>query len=49
MIIAVLIFRFCDAYRKRETNDLNVRAQRPFSQYFIAYMVGKRLLTVSAK
>ena len=44
MIIAVLIFRFCDAYRKRESNDLNVRAQRPFSQYFIAYMVGKRLL-----
>ena len=44
MIIAVLIFRFCDAYRKRQTEDLNVRAQRPFSQYFIANMVGKRLL-----
>lgn len=47
MIIAVLIFRFCDAYRKRPIDDYNIRAQRPFSQYFIAYMVGKRLLTES--
>lgn len=45
MILAVLIFRFCDAYRKRDTDDTDIKAQRPFSQYFIAYMIGKRLLS----
>lgn len=48
MIIAVLIFRFCDAYRKRETNDLNVRAQRPFSQYFIFALYNVFLLFACA-
>lgn len=45
MIMAVLIFRYCDAYRKKAADDKNVGAQRPFSQYFIAYMSGKRLLS----
>lgn len=44
MIIAVVIFRFCDNYRKRVTLDANISSQRPFSQYFLAYMLGLQLL-----
>ena len=44
MIVAVQIFRYCDNMRKRSTEDEQIRAQRPFSQYFLAYMLGKRLL-----
>lgn len=44
MIIAVIIFRYCDSSRKRVSNDAEIQSQRPFSQYFLAYMVGKRLL-----
>ena len=44
MIIAVIIFRYCDSSRKRVSNDAEKQSQRPFSQYFLAYMVGKRLL-----
>lgn len=44
MIIAVLIFRYCDNFRKRESENADVKAQRPYSQYFLAYMIGRRLL-----
>ena len=44
MIIAVVIFRFCDNYRKRVSLDANISSQRPFSQYFLAYMIGLQLL-----
>ena len=44
MIVAVQIFRYCDNMRKRSAEDEQIRAQRPFSQYFLAYMLGKRLL-----
>ena len=44
MIIAVQIFRYCDSYRKRFSDDIQIQAQRPFSQYFLAYMMGRRLL-----
>lgn len=44
MIVAVSIFRYCDNYRKKLSKDTDVNAQRPFSQYFLSYMVGKRLL-----
>ncbi|MDO4336869.1 MAG: AIPR family protein [Eubacteriales bacterium] len=44
MIIAVLIFRYCDNFRKYRSVDADVRAQRPYSQYFMAYMTGRRLL-----
>lgn len=44
MIVAVTIFRYCDNYRKKMSDDTDVSAQRPFSQYFMAYMIGKRLL-----
>lgn len=47
MIIAVLIFRYCDNYRKRVSENKEIQSQRPFSQYFLAYMVGKRLLRES--
>lgn len=44
MVIAVLIFRYCDNQRKKQDDDKEIAAQRPFSQYFLAYMLGKRLL-----
>ena len=44
MIIAVVIFRYCDNYRKKVSDDTDIKAQRAFSQYFLAYMIGKRVL-----
>lgn len=44
MIIAVVIFRYCDNYRKKVSDDPDIKAQRAFSQYFLAYMIGKRVL-----
>lgn len=44
MIMAVLIFRYCDSCRKRESKNAEIQAQRPFSQYFLSYMIGSRLL-----
>lgn len=44
MIIAVLIFRFCDNYRKKISSDPEVQAQRKFSQYFMAMLMGQQLL-----
>lgn len=44
MITAVLIFRYCDSCRKRESENAEIQAQRPFSQYFLSYMIGSRLL-----
>ena len=44
MIMAVLIFRYCDSRRKQNSSDAEIQAQIPFSQYFLAYMMGKRLL-----
>lgn len=41
MIIAVLIFRYCDKERKK--ND-TFCAHRPYSQHFLACMMGKLLL-----
>ena len=44
MILAVLIFRYCDLNRKQECARPGIREHRPYSQYFLAYMVGKQLL-----
>lgn len=44
MIIAVQIFRYCDNWRKRRSEDGQIQSQRPFSQYFLSYMIGRRLL-----
>lgn len=44
MVVAVLIFRYCDNYRKRISQDRQVQAHRPYSQYFLAYIIGKLLL-----
>ncbi len=44
MVIAVVIFRYCDAMRKRISIDIEIQAQRPYSQYFLAHMIGKLLL-----
>ena len=44
MIIAVLIYRFCDNMRRTDTKDRDINAQRAFSQYIIAAMLGRSLL-----
>lgn len=44
MIIAVLIFRYCDSKRKHLCQDSNILASRPYSQHFLAYMIGKQIL-----
>lgn len=44
MIIAVLIFRFCDNYRRKISSDPQIQAQRKFSQYFMAMLMGQQLL-----
>ena len=44
MVMAVLIFRYCDNRRKVAGEDKKIQAHLPFSQYHIAYIMGKRLL-----
>jgi len=44
MIIAVLIFRYCDSYRRKISVDSEVQAQRPFSHYFMAMIIARQLL-----
>jgi hypothetical protein len=40
MIIAVLIFRMCDNYRKKYSHDQDIQAQRRYSHYLIAAIIG---------
>lgn len=47
MILAVLIFRYCDTMRKRQSPDVNVSVFRPFEAHFMAKIVGKLLLEKS--
>lgn len=44
MILAVLIFRFCDTSRKRYTDDRNISAFRGFETHFASKVFGKLLL-----
>jgi hypothetical protein len=44
MIIAVLIFRMCDNYRKKYSFENEVYAQRRYSHYLIAAIIGAQLL-----
>jgi hypothetical protein len=44
MIIAVLIFRMCDNYRKKYSDDEDIQAQRRYSQYLIAAIIGEAIL-----
>lgn len=44
MVMVVLIFRYCDSRRKSVSEDKKIQAHRPFSQYHLAYIIGKRLL-----
>ena len=44
MVIAVLIYRFCDNNRRKTSFDPEIQAQRPFSQYFISMLIGRQLL-----
>lgn len=44
MILAVLIFRFCDTSRKRYTDDKNISSFRGFETHFASKVFGKLLL-----
>ena len=44
MIVAVLIFRYCDNNRRKPSDDPEIQAQRAYSQYFIAMLMGRQLL-----
>ena len=44
MIMAVLIFRHCDAVRRRKTADPDINAMRSYENYFVSCMVGTKLL-----
>lgn len=44
MIVAVTIFRYCDAVRKRNIEDPDIKAMRSYSNYFVSCMVGTKLL-----
>ena len=44
MIIAVFIFRMCDSYRKKYSENLEIQAQRSYSHYLIAAIIGANLL-----
>ena len=44
MVIAVLIFRYCDNNRKKECEQEGIKEHRLYSQYFMAYMIGKQIL-----
>ena len=44
MVVAVLIFRYCDNNRKKESELDGIKEHRLYSQYFMAYMIGKQIL-----
>ena len=44
MIVAVQIFRYCDAVRKHHSGEPNCDAIRPFETHFMSNIVGKLLL-----
>jgi len=44
MIIAVLIFRMCDNHRKKNSYDQDIQAQRRYSHYLIAAIIGIHVL-----
>ena len=47
MVIAVLIFRYCDNNRKKESKLDGIKEHRLYSQYFLSYMIGKQILKKS--
>lgn len=44
LIMAVLIFRWCDANRRKNSNNGDIKAIRPYSNYFVACIIGERIL-----
>jgi len=44
MIIAVLIFRMCDSNRKKSSPDQDIQAQRRYSHFLLASIIGKNIL-----
>lgn len=47
MVVAVLIFRYCDNNRKKESELDGIKEHRLYSQYFLSYMIGKQILKKS--
>ena len=43
MIIAVLVFRYCDSVRKRVTENKDLKIVRAYGNYFIACLAGQKL------
>ena len=48
MVIAVLIFRYSDTMRKKDSDDREISAIRSFESHFIANIIGKILLEKSS-
>ncbi len=44
MILAVLVLRYCDTVRKKDSENPDIQRIRPYSNYFVACMVGNKLL-----
>jgi hypothetical protein len=44
MIMAVLIFRYCDNNRRKISDHPEIQAQRKFNQYFMSMLIGQQLL-----
>lgn len=43
MIMAVVIFRYCDSMRKRTTDNKEIQLIRSYGNYFLASLVGQKL------
>jgi len=44
MIMAVLIFRLCDNYRRKRSDNKEINVQRRYSNYLLASIIGVKLL-----
>lgn len=44
MIVAVQVFRFCDANRKKKSQNPEIQVIRSYSNYYISCMIGQKIL-----
>jgi hypothetical protein len=45
MVLAVLIFRYCDSMRHQTSKSKDIASQRSYSHYLLASLIGKHLLS----
>lgn len=45
MIIAVLIHRYCDSYRKKFSDNQDIQSQRAYSGFLLSALIGRNLLS----